>query len=48
MDLVVLDQGIDTSTTVGRMLFGILATIAEFSAIWTRREGRLPELSAAA
>jgi len=30
VDLVVLDQGIDTSTTVGRMFFQILGAIAEF------------------
>ena len=30
MDLVVLDQGIDTSTAVGRMFFHILGAIAEF------------------
>src|SRR5712691_3505926 len=32
VDLVVLDQGIDTSTAVGRMFFQILGAIAEFSA----------------
>ena len=30
VDLVVLDQGIDTSTAVGRMFFQILGAIAEF------------------
>ena len=30
LDLVVLDQGIDTSTAVGRMFFQILGAIAEF------------------
>lgn len=30
VDLVVLDQGIDTSTAVGRMFFRILGSIAEF------------------
>lgn len=30
MDLVVLDQGIDTSAAVGRMFFQILGAIAEF------------------
>lgn len=30
VDLVVLDQGIDTSTPVGRMFFHILGAIAEF------------------
>jgi DNA invertase Pin-like site-specific DNA recombinase len=30
VDLVVLDQGIDTSAAVGRMFFQILGSIAEF------------------
>ncbi|MDA8303256.1 MAG: recombinase family protein [Actinomycetota bacterium] len=30
IDLVVLDQGIDTSTSLGRMFFHILGAIAEF------------------
>lgn len=30
IDLIVLDQGIDTSTAVGRMFFQILGAIAEF------------------
>lgn len=30
VDLVVLDQGVDTSTAVGRMFFHILGAIAEF------------------
>jgi DNA invertase Pin-like site-specific DNA recombinase len=30
VDLVVLDQGVDTSTRAGRMLFQILGAIAEF------------------
>ncbi len=30
VDLVVLDQGIDTSTAVGRMFFHIIGAIAEF------------------
>ncbi|ONH32841.1 recombinase family protein [Pseudofrankia asymbiotica] len=30
VDLVVLDQGIDTSTAVGRMFFQILGAVAEF------------------
>ena len=30
VDLVVLDQGIDTSTAVGRLFFQILGAIAEF------------------
>ena len=32
VDLVVLDQGVDTSTAVGRMFFSILGAIAEFEA----------------
>jgi DNA invertase Pin-like site-specific DNA recombinase len=30
VDLIVLDQGIDTSTAIGRMFFQILGAIAEF------------------
>ena len=30
VDLMVLDQGIDTSTPAGRLLFNVLASIAEF------------------
>ena len=30
VDLVVLDQGIDTSTAIGRMFFQILGSVAEF------------------
>jgi hypothetical protein len=38
VDLVVLDQGIDTSTAVGRMFFHILGSIAEFEhALSTQR-----------
>jgi len=33
VDLVVLDQGIDTFTAIGRMFFQILGSIAEFSVI---------------
>ncbi|MPZ66653.1 MAG: helix-turn-helix domain-containing protein [Pseudonocardiaceae bacterium] len=32
INLVVLDQGVDTSTAVGRMFFSILGAIAEFEA----------------
>jgi DNA invertase Pin-like site-specific DNA recombinase len=32
VDLVVLDQAIDTSTASGRLLFGVLATVAAFEA----------------
>ena len=38
VDLVVLDQGIDTSTAVGRMFFQILGAIAEFCARHTKEE----------
>jgi len=31
VDLVVLDEGIDTSTAIGRMFFQILGSIAESS-----------------
>ena len=37
--LVVLDQAIDTATPAGRMLFHVLAAIAEFTVISTPREG---------
>jgi hypothetical protein len=30
VDLVVLDQGIDTATAIGRMFFQILGSIAKF------------------
>jgi len=46
--LKALSQGIDTTTPGGRLFFHMLAAIAEFSVIWTRRDGRLPGLSAAA
>ncbi|WP_248579594.1 recombinase family protein [Nocardioides sp. InS609-2] len=38
----------DPNDAVGRLLFKGLAMVAGFSVIWTRREGHLPELSAAA
>jgi len=31
LGVVVLDQGIDTSTAIGRMFFQILGSITEFS-----------------
>lgn len=34
VDLVVLDQGIDTSTAVGRLFFSIIGAIAEFEQRW--------------
>lgn len=48
VDLVVLDQGIDTSTAIGRMFFQILGSIAEFSVISTRRVLDVPAVGAAA
>ena len=30
VDLIVLDQGLDTSTPAGRLLFNVLGAIAEF------------------
>jgi DNA invertase Pin-like site-specific DNA recombinase len=40
VDLVVLDQGIDTSTPVGRMFFQILGAIAEFEHALTAERTR--------
>jgi DNA invertase Pin-like site-specific DNA recombinase len=48
IDLVVLDQGIDTATAVGRMFFQILGAIAEFSVMSTRRGRAFPEWGLAA
>ena len=48
VDLVVLDQGIDTSTAVGRMFFQILGSIAEFSVISTRRDTDILDVGLAA
>ena len=51
VDLVVLDQGIDTSTALGRMFFHILGAIAEFEhALMSERtrDGRPPPAPAAA
>ena len=48
VDLVVLDQGIDTSTAIGRMFFQILGSIAEFSVISTRRDVEILDVRAAA
>ena len=45
---MVLDQGIDTSTAVGRMFFQILGAIAEFSVKWTGWGSKIPELVPAA
>ncbi len=46
VDLIVLDQGIDTSTAVGRMFFQILGSIARFSdkRAHPGRAGRRPGL----
>ncbi len=43
VDLVVLDQGIDTSTAVERMFFQVLGSIAEFEhALMSERDPRRP------
>ena len=42
------DQGVDSSTAVGRMFFQILGAISEFSVIWTRRDVCLPRWGLAA
>ena len=48
MDLVVLDQGIDTSTALGRMFFQILGAIAEFEhALMSERTRDGPEAARA-
>jgi hypothetical protein len=38
----------DPTDPVGKLLFNVLAMVVEFSVIWTRRDGHLPDLSAAA
>ncbi len=38
----------DPTDPVGRLLFNVLAMVAEFSVIWTRRDARLPDVRAAA
>jgi DNA invertase Pin-like site-specific DNA recombinase len=38
----------DPTDPVGRLLFNVLAMIAEFSVIWTRRDDRLTGMGAAA
>jgi len=38
----------DPTDPVGRLLFNVLDMVAEFSVIWTRRCGDLPEVRAAA
>ena len=40
VDLIVLDQGIDTSTPAGRLLFNVLGSIAEFEADLIRERTR--------
>jgi hypothetical protein len=42
-----LTEAIDPATSPGRLLFGILASLAAFSVISTRRDGDLPEVRAA-
>jgi len=41
-------QVYDPTDPMGKMFFNILATFAEFSVIWTRRDTELRELDAAA
>jgi len=48
VDLVVLDQGIDTSTAVGRMFFQILGAIAEFEQALMSERAKLGFLAAGA
>jgi len=38
----------DPNDPIGRLLFNVLAMIAEFSVIWTRRDARLPDVRVAA
>jgi len=38
----------DPKDAVGRLLCNVLAMVAEFSVIWTRRDARLPNVGAAA
>ena len=40
VDLIVLDQGIDTSTPAGRLLFNVLGSIAEFEGDLIRERTR--------
>jgi DNA invertase Pin-like site-specific DNA recombinase len=43
-----LHEALDTTTPGGRLVFHVFAALAEFSVISTRRDGRLPEVRAAA
>ncbi len=48
VDLIVLDQGIDTTTTYGRLQFNILAAIGEFERELIKErsmEGRLKAIA---
>jgi DNA invertase Pin-like site-specific DNA recombinase len=38
----------DPNDAVGRLMFNVLAMVAEFSVIWTRRDARLPDVRVAA
>ncbi len=38
----------DPTDPVGRLLFNVLAMVAEFSVIWTRRDAHLPDVRVAA
>ncbi len=48
VELVVLAQGIDTTSPGGRLLFHLLTAMSEFSVISTRRAADVPAMGAAA
>ncbi|MDQ2851393.1 MAG: recombinase family protein [Actinomycetota bacterium] len=43
-----LTDSIDTTTPAGRFTFHLMARVAQFSVIWTRRDARLPDVRVAA
>ncbi len=43
-----LHERLDTTTTGGRLIFHVFAALTEFSVIWTRWDGYLAEMGAAA
>lgn len=43
-----LTESIDTTTAPGRLLFNVMAALAEFSVISTRRSGDVPRVGTAA
>ena len=43
-----LREGVDTSTSTGRMVLGIFASLADFSVISTRRDAEILDVKAAA